>query len=248
MGWINASRQGVPASRGAVAATRRAPRTGRRRSRRRSGAEAAPETRLLDPVDDCRGERPERGGIEQQDGLAQVERLPGDDGQERHVRGVADVAIGPADDQARRRRHRRRRPETLDNEPRECLRKQELSRHKQNPAKSAQGRRARSGFDTGRRWRRLANNLGTIPATTPGPARKNTALPTAAIRRRTDWHRPSMPHDTQYQSANCTVSSTSSVVETTNHGMRSRRGGSNLARTMKRGKRTSTKRGMLIRA
>src|SRR5215217_3885806 len=76
-------------------------------------AESAAESRFLVPADECCGDQPEGCGVEQQTELAQEQRLADDDRQYRHIHGVADIAIQPADDQALRCGDRYRCPEAF---------------------------------------------------------------------------------------------------------------------------------------
>ena len=76
-------------------------------------AEAAGEGGFLVPADEPRDDQPGKPGVQQQPEPAQEQRLACDGRQHRHVHGVADVAIHPANDQTLGRGNRRRCPEAL---------------------------------------------------------------------------------------------------------------------------------------
>src|SRR5215203_6716678 len=79
-------------------------------------AEPASESRFLVEADECCGDHPDACGVQQQSELAQEQRLTDDDRQYRHIHGVADVAIHPADDQTLRCGDRYRCPQALHDE------------------------------------------------------------------------------------------------------------------------------------
>src|SRR5215210_9055831 len=61
-------------------------------------AEPARKGGFLVPADEYCGDQPEGCSVQQQSELAQEQRLTDDGRQYRHIHGVADIAIEPADD------------------------------------------------------------------------------------------------------------------------------------------------------
>jgi hypothetical protein len=76
-------------------ATRLAPRAGRPCSPRRSGGLGWV---FLVPADECCGDQLGGRSVQQQTELAQEQSLTDNGRQYRHIHGVADIAIQPADD------------------------------------------------------------------------------------------------------------------------------------------------------
>jgi ribosomal protection tetracycline resistance protein len=84
-------------------------------------AEPTAQRRLLVPVDERSNSGCERRGVQEQDRLAEHERLSDDRGRDRQVHRIADVPVEPAHDEALGRDDRRRRAQPFSGEARERL-------------------------------------------------------------------------------------------------------------------------------
>ena len=127
----------------------------------------------------------QRGAVDrrrdEQDRLAQQQALPHDHRRRRDVHRVAHVPVRAGDHELARRRHRRRRPDPVEREPRVRV---DHHREPGDDQHHAEHRAApRESGSPSPTSNPLVSSAGPTPASRPGPMRKKPREPRTAARR-----------------------------------------------------------------